>query len=304
MARAWAAAAEIDAEQVRLHRRIGSGGFAEVFLGTVRGKEVAVKRLLGDFLGGGSGADNDGRPLHPAAAKAQRDFEREVAMLARMRHPSLVGFVGVVRRPLCLVTEFCSRGSLFDVIRRFRKPRAPPGSSPEALSAELAAPLAASAAARDAGEPSYGWDVGLGWSARLRLAVDVASCVAYLHGQTPVVMHRDLKSLNVLVTSDWRARVADLGLARLRGGTGSVLGSVAGGGAGAAAAAGSTGGSLYTQQVGSFHWMPPEVIAGGRYAEQADAFSFGVILWELAMGTTPYAGMTPVAVAYAVLHRG
>jgi hypothetical protein len=228
----WDRDVEIDYPDIAMGPRIGSGGFAEVFQAVYSGGEVAVKLLL--------------RRPGAAGEKAEEDFKAEVALLARLEHPNIVAFIGVCPDPLALVTEFCARGNLFDLL--------------------------------------HAEDLELPWRLRVSFALDAARGMRFLHSRSPVVIHRDLKSLNLLVSAEWRVKVSDFGLSRFK--------------------AQSSSGSLYTAQCGTFHWMAPEVIAGHRYTEKADVFSFGVNLWELFTRDTPYKGMQPMQVGLAVLHRG
>jgi serine/threonine protein kinase len=227
----WSSGVEIDVRDVEIGKRIGAGGFAEVFKGRYRGTEVAVKRLL----------------QKPGAAgdKALADFKAEVAMMTGLRHPNIVLFMGVCLKPLCLVTEFCSRGNLFDLLHNSK--------------------------------------VKLDWPLKLRMALDAARGMNFLHTHTPVIIHRDLKSLNLLVDEKWCVKVSDFGLSRFKAPSKS---------------------SLMTAQCGTFHWMAPEVISGHRYTEKADVYSFGINLWELLTREVPYKGLQPMQVGVVVLTRG
>lgn len=227
----WPAEVEIPFSSLVLTAQIGTGGFSEVYKGTYGGQEVAVKRLL--YKPGEAGD------------RALRDFKAEVLLMARMNHPCILGFLGVVPSPLCLVSEYCSNGNLFDLLHN----------SP----------------------------VRLPWHLRLRMALEVAEGMKFLHSTTPVIIHRDLKSLNLLVDRDWHVKVSDFGLSRFK-----ALSSSA----------------FMTAQCGTFHWMAPEVIAGHRYTESADVYSFGINLWELLTRKVPYKGLEPMQVGIAVYTRG
>ena len=116
----------------------------------------------------------------------------------------------------------------------------------------------------------------------------VCSSVSYhasavLHSSDPIIIHRDLKSLNLLVDTAWNVKVSDFGLARFKAVTRS---------------------GLMTAQCGTFHWMAPEVVAGHKYTEKADVYSFAIDMWELCTRQIPYTGMQPMQVAMAVLTRG
>ena len=86
---------------------------------------------------------------------------------------------GVCPDPPAVVTEFCSRGSLYDLLRSARD------------NATLARQL--------------------DWPRRVGIALDAAKGMLYLHGHRPPIIHRDLKSPNLLVDKYWRCKVGDLG---------------------------------------------------------------------------------------------
>lgn len=116
-------------------------------------------------------------------------------------------------------------------------------------------------------------------------AVQIARGMKYLHCEAPIsVIHRDLKSSNVLICDPIAGgqlknnilKITDFGLAR----------------------------EAYTttrmSAAGTFAWMPPEVIKSGTYSKASDVWSYGVLLWELLTGETPYKGFDSLSVAYGV----
>ncbi|GIL59368.1 hypothetical protein Vafri_14252 [Volvox africanus] len=215
---------ELDPVKIAILRRLAVGGFGEVFLAKYEGTLVAVKRLLA--------TDSD---------TTQR-FVDEVHMLARLRHPNLLLFMGYTLTPEpSIVTEFMARGSLFHILRQA-------GNRPP--------------------EPRM----------QRAVAVAVARGMAYLHSRTPPILHLDLKSPNVLVDDRWRVKIADFGLSRVRQRTYVSSGAAA----------------------GSPEWMAPEVLRCDHYAEAADVYSYGVILWELLTGQPPWADLNAMQVVGAV----
>ncbi|GLJ21991.1 hypothetical protein SUGI_0411940 [Cryptomeria japonica] len=105
----------------------------------------------------------------------------------------------------------------------------------------------------------------LGWKIRLNIALGVAQAMKYLHHDcTPPIIHRDLKSTNILLDDEYVAHVADFGLAKL------IYPEVQ-----------SSSSSVY---VGSHGYMAPEWGYGGKPSPKQDVFSFGVVLLELATG--------------------
>jgi len=102
---------EIDPAQIELGQRIGIGSYGEVYKGTWGGTEVAVKRFLETKL----------------SPQLLQEFKDEVAIMARLRHPNVVLFMGAITRPgeLAIVTQFMPRGSLFRLLHRAQVPLDP-----------------------------------------------------------------------------------------------------------------------------------------------------------------------------------
>ncbi|RDX89886.1 putative serine/threonine-protein kinase SIS8, partial [Mucuna pruriens] len=113
---------------------------------------------------------------------------------------------------------------------------------------------------------------------RLKMALDAARGMNYLHNCTPVVVHRDLKSPNLLVDKNWVVKVCDFGLSRIKHST--FLSS--------------------RSTAGTAEWMAPEVLRNEPSNEKCDVYSFGVILWELSTLQQPWGGMNPMQVVGAV----
>lgn len=122
-----------------------------------------------------------------------------------------------------------------------------------------------------AGSPSQGYPGSLALcKAKLGIAADVASAMAYMHYNSR--MHRDLKSLNILVDEGFRAKIADLGSSKSW-----------------------SAHSQMTSGVGSYDWIAPEVVASRAYSPAADVFSFGLVLWEIVHEQFPDRPMDMVA---------
>ncbi|KAI9191595.1 hypothetical protein LWI28_010557 [Acer negundo] len=169
-------------------------------------------------------------------------FKCEVEIMLRLRHPNVVLFMGAVtRRPhFSILTEFLPRGSLYRLLHR-----------PNPLLDE---------------------------KRRMRMALDVAKGMNYLHTSHPTIVHRDLKSPNLLVDKNWVVKVCDFGLSRLKHHT--FLSS--------------------KSTAGTPEWMAPEVLRNEPANEKCDVYSFGVILWELATLRIPWKGLNPMQVVGAV----
>ncbi|KAI8018492.1 putative serine/threonine-protein kinase SIS8 [Camellia lanceoleosa] len=171
-----------------------------------------------------------------------QEIKSEVRIMKRLRHPNVVLFMGAVTRApnLSIITEFLPRGSLYRLIHR----------------------------------PNNQLDE----RRRLRMALDAARGMNYLHNCTPVIVHRDLKSPNLLVDRNWVVKVCDFGLSRMKHST--FLSS--------------------RSTAGTAEWMAPEVLRNEPSDEKCDVYSFGVILWELCTLQQPWGGMNPMQVVGAV----
>ena len=199
-----------------------------------------------------------------------RTFAREAAVLRRLDHPGVVRLLGASLAPhrAFILQELVPGGSLHDFIHG--KPR---------------------------GHPRGGRRLTRDESARV--CGEVASAMAYLARRG--VVHRDLKSQNVLLTSTRPdgprgAKVADFGIAKslahaTGGGEGWTVGGTAGGGC-----------------AGTPAWMAPELFRGtteGGAGEASDVYSFGVVLWECMTGKMPWEdSVSHVQIVFAVAVEG
>ncbi|ERM99852.1 hypothetical protein AMTRI_Chr02g259040 [Amborella trichopoda] len=179
--------------------------------------------------------------------QGEREFQTEVLLLGRLHHRNLVNLVGYCaeKGQHMLVYVYMSNGSL------------------------------ASHLYSDKNEP-------LRWDLRLRIAQDIARGLEYLHdGAVPPVVHRDVKSSNILLDRSMKARVADFGLSRE---------------------------AMVNPQAsnirGTFGYLDPEYISTKSFTKKSDVYSFGVLLFELITGRNPQQGLMEYVELAAIHSEG
>ncbi|EER97120.1 serine/threonine-protein kinase STY17 [Sorghum bicolor] len=176
-------------------------------------------------------------------ADMQREFAQEVYIMRKVRHKNVVQFIGASTKPpnLCIITEFMSSGSVYDYLHKHKGVFKLP--------------------------------------ALVGVAMDVSKGMNYLHQNN--IIHRDLKTANLLMDENGTVKVADFGVARVKAQSG-----------------------VMTAETGTYRWMAPEVIEHKPYDHKADVFSFGILLWELLTGKIPYEYLTPLQAAVGVVQKG
>ncbi|BDA45524.1 probable serine/threonine-protein kinase CTR1 at C-terminar half [Coccomyxa sp. Obi] len=246
--------------ELTLKKKIGEGSIGRVHLGRWQETDVAIKVLNSLSSIGVAAAD----PSDPGFSQQQQvarqsaiaddssrlqTLEREVNIMAALRHPNVVLFMGVCLEPPCVVSEWCARGSLFDVLM---KARSTPALGPQ-----------------------------LDWARRLNMALDAAKGMLQLH--TRQIIHRDLKSPNLLVDKHWRVKVCDFNLSRVETSAQDKSSSIS---------------------ANNPRWLAPEVISNRAFSKAADVFSFGVILWELATWQLPWEELSIFQIMVSVAEKG
>ncbi|XP_068637407.1 serine/threonine-protein kinase STY13-like [Aristolochia californica] len=156
----------IDLRKLNMGMAFAQGAFGKLYKGTYNGEDVAIKIL-----------ERPENSLERAQLMEQQ-FAQEVMMLATLKHPNIVRFIGACRKPMvwCIVTEYAKGGSVRQFLMR-RQNRSVPLKS------------------------------------AVKQALDVARGMAYVHGLG--FIHRDLKSDNLLIASDKSIKIADFGVARI-----------------------------------------------------------------------------------------
>uniref|UniRef100_A0A3Q7EQZ7 non-specific serine/threonine protein kinase n=1 Tax=Solanum lycopersicum TaxID=4081 RepID=A0A3Q7EQZ7_SOLLC len=161
------------------------------------------------------------------------EFKTEIELLSRVHHKNVVGLAGFCfdQAEQMLVYEYIPNGTLKD-----------------GLSGKTG--------------------IRLDWMRRLRIAVGAARGLQYLHDLVnPPIIHRDIKSNNILLDDRLNARVADFGLSKLLGD--------------------SDRGHITTQVKGTMGYMDPEYYMTNQLTEKSDVYSFGVVLLEIVTGKVP-----------------
>ncbi|CAH9089061.1 unnamed protein product [Cuscuta epithymum] len=167
--------------------------------------------------------------LNKEGLQGHREWLTEVNFLGQLRHPNLVKLIGYCCEDdhRLLVYEFMFRGSLENHL--FRKVNVP-----------------------------------LSWSKRMMIALGAAKGLAFLHNAERPVIYRDFKTSNILLDSDYTAKLSDFGLAK----------------------AGPQGDETHvsTRIMGTYGYAAPEYVMTGHLTARSDVYSFGVVLLELLTG--------------------
>ncbi|PHT42550.1 hypothetical protein CQW23_16575 [Capsicum baccatum] len=176
----------------------------------------------------GSGITVAVKSLKPDGLQGHREWVAEVDFLGQLHHPNLVKLIGycIEDDQRLLVYEFMTRGSLENHL--FRR------------------------------------TIPLPWSNRIKIALGAAKGLAFLHGGPEPVIYRDFKTSNILLDSEYNAKLSDFGLAK----------------------AGPQGDKTHvsTRVVGTYGYAAPEYVMTGHLTAKSDVFSFGVVLLEILTG--------------------
>ncbi|XP_073307810.1 receptor-like protein kinase HSL1 [Primulina huaijiensis] len=208
---------------------IGSGSSGKVYKVVLsNGEAVAVKKLWGY-----SKLRNDGGDVEKGNLKSD-GFDAEVETLGKIRHKNIVKLwcCCTTRECKLLVYEYMPNGSLYDLLH----------STKSGL---------------------------LDWPTRFKIVLDSAEGLCYLHHDcVPPIVHRDVKSNNILLDAEYGARVADFGVAKVVDANGKVVQSM-------------------SVIAGSCGYIAPEYAHTLRVNEKSDVYSFGVVILELVTGKLP-----------------
>lgn len=177
-------------------------------------------------------------------------FIREIENLAICDNMFCLAFLGcTLKYPFSIITQYIPNGSLFNALKH-----------------------------RDGSPDLDGTDKTL-------IAMGIAHGMQYLHKHG--IIHRDLKSLNILLDDKKLPIICDFGLSRRQG-----------------ESEFDTSENLMTKDVGTPHWMAPELFETSNYTNKVDVYAFGMIMWEMLTESSPFKNMTGIQIAYAVCKKG
>ncbi|CAI5721334.1 unnamed protein product [Peronospora destructor] len=231
---------------------IGRGSMGDVIKARYFGTIVVCKRMRREHIvesGGGRNRNEIRDTFNGDSALAS--FRDEIELMSCLRHPNIVQFIGASwdnASNLCIVMEYLENGDMHRVLH-----------SGLGKNFTWADPL-------------------------LKMAIDAVQGMLYLHSQERPVVHRDLKSVNILCSATFGCKVGDFGLSRRY----------------------NKGVDALTTLVGTPFWLAPEIIRSERYGPEADVYSFGIVLTELETRHTPYHDQeeTGLKVLMRVAHKG
>ena len=223
---------------------IGKGATSEVYFGNYKGLDVAIKKIKIKQI-------ND---------NFYKEYQNEISILTSIRHPNIVMLLGtmVEDNNLCIVTEYCEGGTLYDLLYKKKN---------------IEIPL----------------------NLKLNILIQISKALNFLHQNEPPIIHRDLKSLNVLLTSHIlennknehiSIKISDFGLSQI------IY---------------QNSKNINLTGVGSVQWMAPETLQSNtlnNIDEKVDVFSFGIIIWEIYSRTQPYKDMTTSQIINYVCNEG
>ncbi|CAF4628027.1 unnamed protein product, partial [Rotaria sp. Silwood2] len=173
--------------------------------------------------------------IHYLDEKVKGDLMKEISIMYRIHYDHILGIFGACMEPekYALIVEYMSLGSLHDVLKNKT--------------------------------------LQLTWPDRWLIAGQMTKGINYLHTLPKPIIHRDIKSLNILMTNSlngFLVKVADFGLAKIRHETSRQ--------------------SSHNPSVGTLPWKAPELLKMGKHTEASDVYALGVVLWELGTGYEPY----------------
>ncbi|XP_021747486.1 serine/threonine-protein kinase STY8-like [Chenopodium quinoa] len=246
---------EIDFSKLELKHLVAHGTYGSVYRGTYDNQDVAVKLL--DW-------GEDGMATAADSASLRAAFQQEVVVWQKLHHPNVTKFVGasmgtsnlklpeknssqkaprsLSSRVCCVVVEYIPGGTLKQFLIRNRRKK-------------------------------------LAFKVVIQLALDLARGLSYLHSKK--IVHRDVKTENMLLDYEKTVKIADFGVARVEAQNPSDM----------------------TGATGTYGYMAPEVLDGQPYDHKCDVYSYGICIWEIYCCAMPYAELSFSEVSSAIVAR-
>lgn len=242
---------EIDPSKLLIKSVIARGTFGTVHRGVYDGQDVAVKLL--DWGEEGHRSDAELSQLRAA-------FAQEVAVWHNLDHPNVTKFIGATmgssdltiqtdnghigmpKNVCCVVVEYLPGGALKNYLIKNRRRK-------------------------------------LAFKVVIQLSLDLARGLNYLHTQK--IVHRDVKTENMLLDKQRNLKIADFGVARVEASNPHDM----------------------TGETGTLGYMAPEVLNGHPYNRKCDVYSFGICLWEIYCCEMPYPDLSFSEVTSAVVRQ-
>ncbi|GMJ01906.1 hypothetical protein like AT3G22750 [Hibiscus trionum] len=243
---------EVDLAKLELRYVIAHGTYGTVYRATYDHKDVAAKVL--DWSGGGTAS----------IAAMRASFKQEVAVWHKLDHPNVTKFVGasmgtsnlkiplkypsadgqssLPSRACCVVVEYLPGGTLKQYLIKNRRKK-------------------------------------LALKVVVQLALDISRGLSYLHSKK--IVHRDVKTENLLLDSHKNVKIADFGVARVEAWNPCEM----------------------TGETGTLGYMAPEVLNGKPYNRKCDVYSFGICLWEIYCCDMPYPDLSFAQISSAVVQE-
>lgn len=246
---------EIELAKLDIRHEIARGTYGTVYRGAYDGQDVAVKIL--DWA-------EDGMVTSAEAAAIRASFRQEVAVWQKLDHPNVTKFIGasmgttnlkipsqsatsdshnsLPSRACCVVVEYLPGGTLKKFLIRNKRKK-------------------------------------LAFKVVIQIALDLARGLSYLHSKT--IVHRDVKTENMLLDANRTLKIADFGVARVEAQNPRDM----------------------TGETGTLGYMAPEVLDGKPYNRKCDVYSFGICLWEIYCCDMPYPDLSFTDVSSAVVRQ-
>ncbi|TKY55190.1 Serine/threonine-protein kinase HT1 [Spatholobus suberectus] len=242
---------EIDPSKLIIKSVIARGTFGKVHRGVYDTQDVAVKLL--DW-------GEEGQRTEAEIASLRAAFTQEVAVWHKLDHPNVTKFIGATMESselqiqtdngligmpsnvCCVVVEYLAGGNLKSYLIKNRRRK-------------------------------------LAFKVVIQLALDLARGLSYLHSQK--IVHRDVKTENMLLDKTRTVKIADFGVARVEASNPNDM----------------------TGETGTLGYMAPEVLNGNPYNRKCDVYSFGICLWEIYCCDMPYPDLSFSEITSAVVRQ-